>query len=661
MKETDPNQETKAPALGPINRRDFLRAAMAGTAVASLPSAALAATAGPSPYGGLAVRDNSGLLLPAGFTARVIAVSGQTVPGTSFVWRYAPDGAATFADGSGGWYHAVNHELSQNGGVSVIRYDRNANVIGAYSILSGTRRNCAGGPTPWGTWLSCEEVSDGRVYECNPTQSGQGVVRPALGRFNHEAVAVDPTGRQLFLTEDRSDGLFYRFTPANYPNLTTGLLEAARLDSSGFVRWTRIPDPNAGTQSTRYQLNSSQVTRFNGGEGIWYQDNKVWFTTKGDNGVWEYDLAANRIVRIWNGGSPLTGVDNITVERGTQDIFVAEDGGNMEIVIIDNTGNVAPFLRVPNQRSSEVTGPVFNPAGDRMYFSSQRGTNGAGITYEVTGPFRGTGAVPPPPPPPVPTTVFTLQNVFYGNYLTETSTNVVALTASPDARSEWELVDLGAGRYHLINRITGRWLDSDGAGVVVGTSSSAASDDEWELQEFSPNEFSLRNFSANRFLDADGDNRVRLWSDQNADARWRFAPVTAAPPPAPGIAGIYVLQNVAYENYLTETSSNLIELIPSPNARSEWDLVEIGTDRYHLINRVTGRWLDSDGAGVVVGTSRSPGSDDEWEVLEFRPNEFTCRNFSANRYLDADTDDRVRLWNDRNTDARWRLLRITSI
>ena len=645
-----------------MSRRDFLRAAMAGTAVASVPSAALAATAGPSPYGGLAVRDGSGLLLPAGFTARVVATSGQTVPGTSFVWRFAPDGAAIFADGTGGWYHAVNHELSQNGGVSVVRYDSNANVIDAYSILSGTRRNCAGGPTPWGTWLSCEEVSDGLVYECDPTRPGQGAVRPALGRFNHEAAAVDPNGQVLFLTEDRSDGLFYRFVPSSYPSLTSGILEAARLDGNGFVTWTRIPDPSASSSATRYQLSSGSATRFNGGEGIWYQDGKVWFTTKGDDGVWEYDLSANRIVRIWNGGSPLTGVDNITVEQRTQDVFVAEDGGNMEIVIIDNAGNVAPFLRVPNQGGSEITGPVFNPTGDRMYFSSQRGSNGAGITYEVTGPFRGTGAVPPPPPPPPPSSTFTLQNAAYGNYLTETSTNVIALVSSPSARSEWELIDLGGGRHHLINRITGRWLDGDGGGVVVGTSSAPGSDDEWELEQFGADAFSLRNISANRFLDADTDDRVRLWSDQNADARWRFAPVTGAPPPPPpGREGTYVLQNVAYDNYLTETSNNFIELISSPSSRSEWELVEIGADRFHVINRVTGRWLDSDGAGAVVGSSRSPGNDDRWEVLELRAGEFTLRNLSANRFLDADTDDRVRLWNDRNADARWRLLRVNAL
>ncbi|MEN0061402.1 MAG: alkaline phosphatase PhoX [Myxococcota bacterium] len=634
----------------PVNRRGFLRTALAGTAVAALPVEALAATAGPSPYGGLAVRDGSGLLLPSGFTARVVAESGQSVSGTSFVWRGAPDGAATFPDGSGGWFHAVNHELSSGGGVSVLHFDGSANVIDAYSILDNTRRNCGGGPTPWGTWLSCEEVSDGLVYECDPSQPSQGVSRPALGRFNHEAVAVDPIGERLFLTEDRSNGLLYRFTPTTYPDLTSGVLEVAFVDSQGNVSWTAIPDPSASTQSTRTQLSSSLVTRFNGGEGIWYQDSKVWFTTKGDDGVWEFDLVANRITRIWNGGSPLTGVDNITVEQGTQDIFVAEDGGNMEIVIIDNQGHVAPFLRVPNQGSSEITGPVFNPAGDRMYFSSQRGTNGNGITYEVTGPFRGTGATPPAPTPTPSTSRYVLQNVRYGNFLTEVSSNRIELTASTGVDSEWDLVAIGTNRFHLINVATGRWLDSDGGGNVVGTSSSPASDDEWELDDFDQGRYTLRNLSANRYLDADTDDRVRLWSDQQTDAQWRFLPAGLR------LGGRFVLLNVRYGNYLSEVSSNRIELVSSVESRAVWQVIEIGTNRYHLVNTVTGRWLDSDGAGNVVGTSSSPGSDDEWELDELGIGEYSLRNFSANRYLDADTDDRVRLWSDQQTDARWRFL-----
>ncbi|GAA2132077.1 hypothetical protein GCM10009802_40340 [Streptomyces synnematoformans] len=91
-----------------------------------------------------------------------------------------------------------------------------------------------------------------------------------------------------------------------------------------------------------------------------------------------------------SGTAPLTGVDNVTGSR-SGDLYVAEDGGTMEICLITPDDVVAPFLRVEGQGRSEITGPAFTPDGTRLYFSSQRGTTGSssgGITYEVTGPFR---------------------------------------------------------------------------------------------------------------------------------------------------------------------------------------------------------------------------------------------------------------------------------
>lgn len=84
-------------------------------------------------------------------------------------------------------------------------------------------------------------------------------------------------------------------------------------------------------------------------------------------------------------------------------------------------------------------------------------------------------------------------------------------------------------------------------------------------------------------------------------------------------------------------------------------MIPLGPDGglYHAINEHTGRWLDGDGAGNQVGTSSSPASDDRWEIIERSPGVYTLRNVSAKRYQDADTDDRVRLWNDINHDARW--------
>jgi hypothetical protein len=111
--------------------------------------------------------------------------------------------------------------------------------------------------------------------------------------------------------------------------------------------------------------------------------------------VWAYDTAANTLAIAYDDNltsdPPLTGIDNITGSASSGDLFVAEDGGNQEICIITPTDTVAPFLRLSGHGSSEICGPAFNPAGNRLYFSSQRGTSGSssgGMTFEVTGPFR---------------------------------------------------------------------------------------------------------------------------------------------------------------------------------------------------------------------------------------------------------------------------------
>ncbi len=110
----------------------------------------------------------------------------------------------------------------------LIVFDVNGEVVDAYSILENTNGNCAGGATPWGSWLSCEEVNDGRVWECYLDGKTAAVFRPSLGIFNHEAVAVDEVNNQLYLTEDKPDGCLYRFTSTiGLPDLSAGVLEVA--------------------------------------------------------------------------------------------------------------------------------------------------------------------------------------------------------------------------------------------------------------------------------------------------------------------------------------------------------------------------------------------------------------------------------------------------
>lgn len=132
------------------------------------------------------------------------------------------------------------------------------------------------------------------------------------------------------------------------------------------------------------------------GRGLLHADNTVWFTTKGDNRVWQLNVADNTYELAYDdnlvnpGPAPLTGVDNIT-GSSFGDLYVAEDGGNMEICVITPDDKISTFLRLNGHGSSEITGPAFNPAGTHLYFSSQRGTSGSssgGVTYRVTGPFR---------------------------------------------------------------------------------------------------------------------------------------------------------------------------------------------------------------------------------------------------------------------------------
>ncbi|MEV4992498.1 alkaline phosphatase PhoX [Streptomyces niveus] len=385
-----------------MERRNFLRGAVITGSAAALGGtlwrgAAYAdpAQPGAGPYGALGSADGNNIRLPAGFTSRVVARSGQTVPGTSYTWHNAPDGGACYADGSG-WIYVSNSEINPSGGAGAVRFSSAGAITGAYRILAGTRQNCAGGSTPWNTWLSCEEVTRGYVYETDPWGVKAAVRRDAMGLFKHEAAAADPVRKVIYLTEDETNGCFYRFTPTTWGDLSAGTLQVLRAGTatSGSFTWVTVPDPDGSPTQTRDQVSGAK--RFNGGEGCYYADGSVWFTTKGDNRVWRVDPAAGTYELTYDdslvsgGGAPLTGVDNVT-GSSSGDLYVAEDGGNLEICLITPDDVVAPFLRVGGQSGSEITGPAFSPDGSRLYFSSQRGTSGSssgGITYEVTGPFR---------------------------------------------------------------------------------------------------------------------------------------------------------------------------------------------------------------------------------------------------------------------------------
>jgi secreted PhoX family phosphatase len=308
--------------------------------------------------------------------------------GTGYLWHGEPDGAATFATQDGGWVLACNSEENGNGGgASAIRFGADGEPVSAYRVLSGTKWSCAGGATPWGTWLSCEEFRNGLVWECDPFEPGQGVARKALGVRMHEAAPTDPATGIVYLTEDDHDGRLYRFVPDRWGDLSSGALFAASVGAGGLVSWVLV--------SPKWPARGKDTTLFDRGEGAWISHGKLFFSATATDRVRELDLASQRIGVIYDGrganvADALHEPDNVTVHERTGHAFVAEDADDVQLVQLVRTGSdwaAVPFLQFAGHDGSKVTGPVFSPDGSRLYVNSQRRFDGDGMTFEITGPF----------------------------------------------------------------------------------------------------------------------------------------------------------------------------------------------------------------------------------------------------------------------------------
>lgn len=341
--------------------------------------------------------DKNGVMLMEGFTSRIVAKAGKSVKG--YKWHNHADGGATFKTEDEGWIYVSNSEAN-NGGVGAIRFDKNANIVDGYQICKNTRRNCAGGLTPWNTWLTCEEYAEGYTWECDPFGKKKQIKIKSLGMFNHEAAAVDPKTSTIYQTEDAGSSGFFRFIPdqkiteIGQLQDVKGKFQVMKINSGSKVQWNDVPNPLAEMKNVkdkelmrRKENKDVEYTKFQRGEGAWYNEGKVYFATTATNEIWVFDIKNNTCKTLYKGRGALTRPDNITVSNNGL-VMAAEDGGNMEICGISKKGKAFPILRVSKHKKSELTGPAFNPSGNRLYFSSQNGKGKGSITFEVTGPFN---------------------------------------------------------------------------------------------------------------------------------------------------------------------------------------------------------------------------------------------------------------------------------
>jgi uncharacterized protein len=444
--------------MGKLSRRTFLgHTAVAGGAVLaleglmasgkmfSLPGSRVYA-GGAGDYGPLIPQpsNNTGetrLKLPAGFQYTVIGTQGS-VMGDGRPTPTLHDGMAAFE--AYGMIHLVrNHE--QQGGTSSsnafgsIPYDPKALggtttlvvdpvtrlLVYDFASLSGTVRNCAGGPTPWGSWLTCEETlvapaannsftrRHGYIFEVPAANYAETVPVPltAMGRFEHEALAVDPATSIIYETEDANPSGFYRFLPnqpgsvgqpanlagggtlqmlaiANQPGYDTRTGETPGVPLNAVWVTIDAPDPQTGQQSVVNQGIAKGGARFARLEGAWYGSGSIFFvSTSGGNAglgqVWQYTptgLETGILTLVYESSNSaiLESPDNLHfTPRGG--ILLCEDGNGLNFLRgLTAAGSIFDFV-VHAVSDSEVAGATFSRDGQTLFFNYQN----TGETFAV--------------------------------------------------------------------------------------------------------------------------------------------------------------------------------------------------------------------------------------------------------------------------------------
>jgi uncharacterized protein len=388
------------------------------------------------------------LALPEGFQYRVLGVQG-TEMSDGILTPPMHDGMAAFPLPNGNVRLIRNHEVGSlaipgaafgdlkraydptaGGGATSLEIDPHSReVVREFASLSGTLRNCAGGPTPWQSWISCEETFEGPqhnfhqhhgyAFEVPAAAEHQVEATPLvpLGRFVHEAIAVDPATNIIYETEDRVQSGFYRFVPddparpGERPNLSSGRLQMLAVKNqpqfdTAFgqtpgveldVQWVDIKDPNptggvAIDNAVFLQGWAQGGARFSRGEGCWYENGDVYFScTNAGNiargQIWRHTPNADggtlQLVYESPDAAVLNFPDNIcSTPKGG--LVICEDSEDAICMIRGLTpgGEIFDFARNIGN-ASEFAGATFSPDGQTLFVNLQV----TGQTVAIWGPW----------------------------------------------------------------------------------------------------------------------------------------------------------------------------------------------------------------------------------------------------------------------------------